>query len=115
MKVKVIKLSELPVEMVAGHHGFSEISLLDPAGRGPVVRLLTVEPGGVGPSEAHSHREAHLFLVLEGNLELEVDGNTIPVPAGSFASIAPYTKHRLKCRDTMQTRILAIKWDAGSE
>ncbi len=115
MKVKVMKLSGLPVEMVTGHHGFSEISLLDPAGKGPVVRLLTVQPGGVGPTDAHSHRERHLFIVLEGNLELEVDGNAIPVPAGSFASIAPYTKHQLRCRDTMQTRILAIKWDAGDE
>lgn len=59
---------------VPNHHGFSLKNLFgresDAICRGD---LAHIQPGGYGPAESHCHDSAHLFLVLDGVVEVEID------------------------------------------
>ena len=110
MEAKPERLSDLPAKEVDGHEGFLAQSLLDLTQKEVTVRLLKVRPGGVGPVPPHSHAEAHFFLVLEGNLKLEVDGSSILVPSGSFVKVPPNAQHQLVCSGGSGMTVLAIKW-----
>ena len=59
---------------------------------------------------SHSHAETHLLIVLEGRLELEIDGAVHSVPAGYCAEVPPNHTHQLRCADESPMKFLAIKW-----
>lgn len=110
MEAKPERLSDLPAKDVSGHDGFCAQSLLDLTEKDVTVRLLKIRPGGVGPVPPHSHAEAHFFLVLEGNLKLEIDRSSILVPSGSFIKVPPYAQHQLECSGGSDLTVFAIKW-----
>jgi quercetin dioxygenase-like cupin family protein len=110
MKITIRKLSELKAQEVSGHQGFVERPLVKIADKGVTVRALEISPGGVGPVPAHTHPERHCFLVLEGVLELEVEGKRHRIPSGSFAEVPPQVTHQLRCSGNETLKVLAIKW-----
>lgn len=117
MNVNVIRIADIPSEDVPGHKGFIHRSLLNLPEKEVTIRLLNVVPGGKGPVPAHSHSDVHLFYVLEGNLELEIDGAVHSVPAGCCVQVPPETVHQLRCAGETPMTVLAIKWQSagGSE
>lgn len=111
MKVRVMNISELPLEEVKGHHGFTSRSLVDLAGRGVSVRMLRISPGGFGPVPAHKHSDVHFFLVLEGRLSLVIDSVTHPIAEGECVEVPENKMHQLKNDGDKDISVLAIKWD----
>ena len=111
METKIENLAEFPSKQVNGHEGFVERTLVNLPEKGVTVRLLNVRPGGIGPVPAHSHPDAHFFLVLEGVLRLEVDGHLYEVPSGSSIKVPPYSNHQLRCASEIGMTVLAIKWN----
>ena len=108
--MQIRKISELPLEQVAGHHGFEARALVDLSGKGVSVRMLRIKPDGVGPVPAHSHADVHFFLVLEGSLELEVEGSIYKIPQGSCIEVPPQKKHQLRGTGGSDISVLAVKW-----
>jgi quercetin dioxygenase-like cupin family protein len=109
--IKIKKLLEFPAKEVGGHQGFIARSFVDLPDKDVTVRLLNVAPGGIGPVPAHSHPDTHSFLVLEGTLELEIDGQLYTVPSGSCIEVPPGKTHQLSCRGPKEMKVLAIKWN----
>jgi mannose-6-phosphate isomerase-like protein (cupin superfamily) len=110
MENKIKRLSEFETKEVGGHQGFMARSLVDLPGKDVTVRFLNVTPGGIGPVPAHSHRDTHFFLVLEGTLELKVDDKLYTVPSGSCVEVPPGKTHQLRCGGPKEMKVLAIKW-----
>ena len=110
MKPKITKLKEIPATEVGGHEGFVARSLLSLPQKQIEARLLNVTPGGKGPVPPHSHPDTHFFLVLEGELALEIDGAVHTVPNGSCVEVPPDCMHQLRCAGGSAMTVLAIKW-----
>ena len=54
--------------------------------------LVEIEPGGQIPEHNHgSSGQVELYVILEGDAMLRLDGEDHPAPAGTFASIEPPT------------------------
>ena len=58
--------------------------------------LVEIEPGGALPEhdEAGSG-QVELYVVLEGEATISVDGEELPAPAGTFASLDPTSSRTL--------------------
>ena len=75
----------------------------------------TAPPGFPGPPP-HRHREiADLFYVLEGELSMKVDGDTVAAPAGTFVLVAPGTVHTFSNPSDRPARFLGIVSPGGFE
>lgn len=110
MALTVKRLAELSAEDVKGHAGFKARAILDLPQKGVTIRVLNLAPGAIGPVPAHQHSDVHFFLVLEGTLALEVEGQTHKIPDGSCVEVDPGKIHQLRCVETKETTVLAIKW-----
>ncbi|MEJ2718364.1 MAG: cupin domain-containing protein [Deltaproteobacteria bacterium] len=105
------KVDEIPADKVSGHEGFLARSLYTSADKKTTLRILDIEPGGTGPVPPHSHSDIHLFVVLEGELEVDVGERTLTVPAGSYLEIEPDVSHQLRCTAKSPVKILALKYE----
>jgi quercetin dioxygenase-like cupin family protein len=110
MGKEILRLADVPKEEVEGHKEFFSGSLVNLPEKGVTVRVLDVSVGGVGPVPAHSHTDCHLFLVLEGVLEIDIAGERYRVEEGSFIKVPQGEVHQLACREKDGMRVLAIKW-----
>ena len=106
-----MKLIDIPSKEVGGHDGFIARSLINLPDKKMTVRLLNGSAESLGPVPPHSHPATHFFIVLEGRLELEIDGTIHSVPSGSCAEVPPNSVHQLRCADQDSMRLLAIKWE----
>ena len=78
--------------------------------------LVEIDPGGAIPEhdEAGSG-QVELYVILEGEAVLAVDGEETPAPAGTFASIEPASTRRIHNRSARPVTVLAVGVDpAGS-
>lgn len=75
----------------------------------------TATPGLPGPPPHIHHNEDEAFYVLEGEVELTVDGGTSTVGAGSFVNIPKGMLHTFRNAGTTPARFLAIVAPAGFE
>ena len=111
MKPEIKKLTDIPSQTVGGHEGFAARLLLNMPTKDVTVRLLNVSPGGKGPVPAHRHADTHFFWVIEGHLDLEIEGVIHPVPSGCSIEVPPDTVHQLRCGGRDSMTVLAIKWN----
>lgn len=58
------------------------------------VKLVTVNPGGVHSLQIHHHR-GELWIILDGGLHVEVDGQSWVATIGEEIWIPPETTHRV--------------------
>jgi mannose-6-phosphate isomerase-like protein (cupin superfamily) len=89
----------------------------DAAGTGGLFGYLDYEapPDWPGPPP-HRHRETvELFYVLEGGLTIEVDGENVPAPAGTFVMVAPGTAHKFSTTSGRSARFLVVVTPGGLE
>jgi quercetin dioxygenase-like cupin family protein len=101
---------------MAGGHRVSVLT--DAQQSGGSVDLIEVHalPGGGPP--AHSHSFAELFVVLEGELEIEGerDGELVwmgTACAGDTAYMAPWSVHATRNRTNELTRFLVFCWPSA--
>ncbi|HST70094.1 MAG TPA: cupin domain-containing protein [Solirubrobacterales bacterium] len=71
--------------------------------------LVEIAPGGQIPEhdEAES-RQAELYVVLEGEAVLRLDGDDLPAPAGTFASIEPAASRTILNRSEAPVTALLV-------
>jgi uncharacterized cupin superfamily protein len=80
--------------------------------------LVTIGPGGQIPEHTHAEeREDELYVILEGDGVLHVDGEDHPAPAGTFACFGPEVSRSILNRsDAPVTALLVgVKPDGGYE
>ena len=64
------------------------------------ARFMRFEPGKPPGPGSHSHEESggvEVFLVLEGAVAFEIDGETVVATAGQAVVAYPHQKHRAWC------------------
>ena len=86
----------------------------DTGGRFALVETTT-PPGNPGPPPHVHHNEDEAFYLLEGELELMVEGSARVVGSGTFVNIPKGTLHTFKNAGTTPARILAMVAPAGFE
>jgi mannose-6-phosphate isomerase-like protein (cupin superfamily) len=75
----------------------------------------TTPPGNPGPPPHIHHNEDEAFYILEGELELMVEGRASVVGAGTFVNILKGTLHTFKNAGTTPARFLGLVAPAGFE
>jgi hypothetical protein len=73
-----------------------------------------VPPGGGPPPHFH-RREDESFFVLEGEITVTVDGQSIAGTAGTFVQIPRQTPHAFKNNSPVPARMLILCSPAGFE
>lgn len=93
------------------HKGF-RIKNLFPAsttsefGRGDLAVIL---PGGAGPEPSHQHAHGHLFTVIEGSIEISLNGNIIQLNQYESICVPTNSMHTMRNNTTKIARILGIE------
>jgi quercetin dioxygenase-like cupin family protein len=72
------------------------------------VFVFDVAPGYVGPDPHLHRRHVDAFYVLDGALELELDGERIDAPAGTFTAATPGVVHTFRNTGDERVRVLNI-------
>jgi quercetin dioxygenase-like cupin family protein len=73
-----------------------------------VVFEFDLDPGADGADE-HIHKQhVDSFYVLEGELELKVDGKTVHAGPGDFVPAPPFVVHAFRNASSGRTRFLNI-------
>lgn len=67
-----------------------------------------------GPAHVHEHLH-DMFYVLDGTLTMLLDGETIPLPAGSLSACRPAIVHTFSNPSEAPVRFLNFITPAGSE
>jgi uncharacterized cupin superfamily protein len=74
--------------------------------------LVEIAPGGQIPEHDESGSGQHeLYVILEGEAVLRIDGNEHPAPAGTFASIEPAVTRTILNRSEAPLTALLIGVD----
>jgi|GEM_PF-3005971 quercetin dioxygenase-like cupin family protein len=110
MDLNIVRLSDTPAKEVGGHKGFVHRPLVNLPEKDVTIRMINVVPGGKGPVPAHRHSDVHFFYVMEGLLELEVDGTVHSIQKGCCVEVPPDTVHQLRSAGDSEMTVLAIKW-----
>jgi quercetin dioxygenase-like cupin family protein len=80
--------------------------------------LVEIAPGGQIPEhdEAESG-QVELYVILEGEAVLRLDGEDHPAPAGTFASIEPAATRTILNRSdgTVRAMLIGVEPDGGYE
>ncbi len=80
--------------------------------------LVEIGPGGQIPEhdEAQSG-QVELYVILEGEAVMRLDGEDHPAPAGTFASIEPAAKRTILNRSegTVTAMLIGVEPDGGYE
>ena len=90
--------------LVDGRHTGGQFTMIE-------IRVL---PGGGPPPHIH-RREDETFYVIEGDLQLWVDGKTIDAPAGTCVFAPRGIPHRFTNASGKPTRFLVIASPSGFE
>ena len=75
----------------------------------------TATPGLPGPPPHIHHREDETFYVLEGEVELTVDGSPVRAAAGTFVNIPRGSLHTFRNAGTEPARLLVSVVPGGFE
>ena len=69
--------------------------------------VVEIEPGGTIPEHDEVDRDQEeLFVVLEGEAALVIDGEDHPAPAGTYARVAPQRRRTVRNTGTAPARVL---------
>jgi uncharacterized cupin superfamily protein len=71
------------------------------------LNLMRLRPGQRGRIHAHARQE-EVYLVLEGTLTLELEGEAHALQAGELARVAPEVRRRLSNRGREPVAVLAL-------
>ena len=94
--VRVTRAEEMPFKEVAGDgaHGLQLARLYRDPDCGATFQLARVMPGGI--SKRHSHEWVQANWIVEGQAEVEVDGDLFTLNAGDAIVIPGEKAHAFK-------------------
>jgi mannose-6-phosphate isomerase len=90
--------------------GFDLFTLNEPA----TVKIITVEPGARLSLQRHEHR-GEFWQVIEGVMDVEVDGHSEKAPEGRRIWVPQGAVHRMGNSSTSSARILEIAYGTFDE
>lgn len=73
--------------------------------------LVEIGPGGGIPEHAESGGQVELYVILEGDAVLVIDGEEFPAPAGTFASLEPQASRTILNRSDAPVTAMLIGVD----
>jgi mannose-6-phosphate isomerase-like protein (cupin superfamily) len=82
---------------------------------GAFTLLEAVVPLGGGPPPHIHHLEDEVFVILEGELRVTMEGHTLPAPVGTVISVPKGTQHSYAAVGTVPVRMLFLYIPAGME
>jgi uncharacterized cupin superfamily protein len=71
------------------------------------INLIVLQPGQTGRIHRHERQE-EVYLVLEGELSLMLEGDEHRVPAGGIVRVAPEVRRQLVNRRPQRLALLAL-------
>jgi uncharacterized cupin superfamily protein len=71
------------------------------------LNLIVLQPGQTGRIHRHEHQE-EVYLVLEGELSLSIEGEEHRVPTGGIVRVAPDVRRQLVNRRPQRVALLAL-------
>jgi quercetin dioxygenase-like cupin family protein len=80
--------------------------------------LVEIEPGGQIPEHTESESgQVELYLILEGEATMRLDGEDHPAPAGTFASIEPAAERTILNRSDapVVAMLIGVQPEGGYE
>jgi mannose-6-phosphate isomerase-like protein (cupin superfamily) len=86
----------------------------DETGSGYSVSEWWVEPHTRGPG-AHSHSDDHVFFVIEGTLNLIIDGTGSEAERGAYVVIPGGTPHDFENRGSVRCGFISLNVPGGFE
>jgi uncharacterized cupin superfamily protein len=73
------------------------------------INLVDIAPGEGIPEHDELHRDQEeVFIILEGNPSVVIDGEAHPAPAGTYARIAPEHRRMVVNTGDTTTRVLIV-------
>lgn len=85
----------------------SSYELLTPDLSGSIeFMLLSLSPGADSSSKRREHRGEEVAYILEGRVDLSLEGDTFTLSRGDSARIDPYMKHRWSNRGEEEVKII---------
>src|SRR4051812_34233786 len=80
----------------------------------PRFNLAIIEIAAGRVLEAHVHaQEDDAFLILEGELTFDLDGDAVAAPPGTFVLVPPGVRHGFANRGAAPVRMLNVHAPAG--
>lgn len=71
--------------------------------------VVDIEPGGQIPAHDHTgDNQEEVFVILDGNGTLVIDGEEHPAPAGTFCRLAPEVNRTIRNESDAPVRALLI-------
>lgn len=90
---RFVKISSIePIELVEG------LEFRPVLGEGTLTNFVSFQPHTTAPR--HAHEEEQIVIVLEGEFEFEIDGQSRTLRAGDVAVVPPWVPHGAFTRDT---------------
>jgi uncharacterized cupin superfamily protein len=72
------------------------------------ITVLTPEPGWIGTEHDHADEgQEEVYLLVEGEATLVIEGEELPMKAGDAVRIAPETTRQIRNGDVESTFVLA--------
>lgn len=96
--------ARLGIDFSVERLGFSAAQTLDP-------RVVRIAPGR--SNELHKHAHESLFVILDGQGEVEVGGRRSPVRRGDLAFVPRWVMHRTRNTSTTEPLVLLAITDFG--
>lgn len=95
---------------IPAHIGFRIKNLFpgisDALGRGD---LAEIAPGGGGPHPSHCHEGGHLFLVLDGEVDLFIEDTCHRLSCYSSMAVPAFTHHHMINNSDVTATVLGIQ------
>lgn len=71
--------------------------------------IAIIEPGGGGPFPSHTHNHGHLFVVLEGTIDITINEDLFTVSENESFKVPGKVNHTMTNNSNSTSRILGIK------
>lgn len=91
-----------------GHQGFLAKKLFDRMGSIQWGALAYIEKNGGGPAGNHTHPEDHIFIVVEGQVEIMLGGQAHKVQKDEMFYVNGMTPHSILNREELTAKVIKI-------
>lgn len=95
--------------------GTERVELHDPLALTGAEISVNLLPAGAGVPFVHAHRKnEEIYIILEGNGAMTLDGEAVALAAGDFLRVSPAAKRQIAAAPDAPLRYLCIQVKAGS-
>ena len=111
----VVKASEAPIHSLAGGKVLAQLFLNESNHSNlGALSVLTLQPGAAVPVHDHSH-SAEILYILEGTMEMVIEGQTVSASAGDAVHIPVTVQHSAKVASDVPVKAVQIYVAPGPE